>query len=156
MQKVVTAFILFSIVFCSACHKKIALNSDKNKNTAVASNENSNKIKKLIVDLNVDINNVGSEYVIDSVKINNDILSLFVNYSGGCKTHIFELYSNAEYAKSLPLQTWVCLKHINNDDACRQLISEELKFNISQLQYKGQNTVIINIGNKQKIAYSYK
>jgi hypothetical protein len=154
MQKTIAAFILFTIAFSVACHKKHSKHSNTTKQ--IPTTNNSSKIKNLTVDSNVNIAETGSEYVIDSVKINNDIISIFVNYSGGCKTHIFELYSNAEYAKSLPLQTWVCLKHINNDDACRQLISEELKFNISQLQYKGQNTVIINIGNKQKIAYSYK
>ncbi len=154
MQKIIVVFILFAIVFSAACHKKYGKHSNTSKQiTAI---DNFSKIKNLIVDSNVNMNIIGSEYVIDSAKINNDILSLFVNYAGGCKTHTFELYSNAEYAKSLPLQTWVCLKHTGNDDACRQLISEELKFNISQLQHKGQNTVVINIGNKQKIAYSYK
>jgi hypothetical protein len=154
MQKTIAAFILFLIIFSVACHKKLGKHSSTTKHTPTTNN--SSKIKNLIVDFNVDMKQTGSEYIIDSVKIKNDILSLFVNYSGGCKTHSFELYSNAAYAKSLPMQTWVCLKHTGNDDACRQLISEELKFNISQLQHKGQNTVVINIGNKQKVEYSYK
>ena len=156
MQKIVIAFILFSVVFTSACNKKHGKHADKSKNKTIVTNDDFYNIKNLIVDPNVNMQVTGSEYVIDSVKVNNDILSLFVNYSGGCKTHTFELYSNAAYAKSLPPQVWVVLKHTSNDDACRQLISEELKFNIHQLQHKGQNTVTINIGNKQKINYSYK
>ena len=156
MQKTITAFILFTIIFNAACHKKNGNYTNKSKNTPVVANVKSSEIKNLIVDPNVNINQTGSEYVIDSVKINNDILSLFVNYSGGCKTHSFELYTNAAYGKSLPPQEWVVLKHKSNDDACRQLISEELKFNISQLQHKGQNIITINIGNKQRVNYSYK
>lgn len=154
MQKIIAAFILFLIVFNVACHKKQGKHSSITNHTPRTTN--STKIKNIIVNSNVDMKQTGSDYMIDSVKINNDVLSLFVNYSGGCKTHTFELYSNAAYAKSLPLQTWVCLKHTSNNDACRQLIFETLKFNISKLQFKGENTVIINIRNEQKIEYSYK
>ena len=114
------------------------------------------EVKMVIVDQNYNVKDSIVNYTIDSAKTNGDILSLFINYSGGCKTHSFDLYSNSLYAKSLPPQTTVYLKHKNNGDACRELIIEELRFNISQLKYSGKKTVIINVGKNHRVYYSYK
>lgn len=156
MQKTIFTFILFLVVLISACHRKTRNQCTHKTNTIVANKDASSEIKNIVIDPNTNMIDTGTAYTIDSAKVNNDILSLFVNYSGGCKTHLFELYSNGAYGKSLPPQVSVCLKHVGNEDGCRQLISQELKFNISKLKYKGQNTVIIHIGNKHPIYYITK
>ncbi|MGZ4061154.1 MAG: hypothetical protein ACXVPU_19135, partial [Bacteroidia bacterium] len=97
----------------------------------------------------------GSPYNVDSLAVNGDILSIFVNYGGGCKEHTFELVSDGMYSKSLPPQISVCLKHTNNSDNCRKLVMRELKFNISKLKYTGSKTVTIKLVDKQ-INYSSK
>jgi hypothetical protein len=81
--------------------------------------------------------------------VNENILSVYVNYSGGCKPHVFDLVSNGMYSKSLPPQISVCLKHANNGDACRKLIMRELKFDISKLKYAGNKTVVVKLGDKE-------
>ena len=124
-----------------SCQKKIAKNSDSTTKT--------NTIKNVIIDTQTDISNTGANYAIDSLKINGDVLSVFVNYSGGCKTHSFDLVSNGMYAKSLPPQLTLCLRHTANDDNCRKLVMEELKFNIAKAQSPGSKKLLIKLGDKQ-------
>lgn len=160
MRKYFTIIILLSVTLFLACHKKETSKTNTNSTaTSKSTSENKNTapiIKDAIVDPETDLMNTGAAYNIDSTKINGDILSLFINYSGGCNEHSFELYSNGMYAKSLPPQLSICLRHTNNDDACRELISQELKFNITKLRYPGKNTVILKLGDKQRITYTIK
>ncbi len=114
--------------------------------TQSATNGNSTNI---IVDPKVDMTLTGAPYGVDSLSVNGDILSIFVNYGGGCKEHDFELYSSGMYAKSLPMQVGVCLKHKNNGDACRKLIFRELKFNIAKLKVAGNKSLIVKLDNRQ-------
>lgn len=153
MQKIIFTVILSIVLLISACHRKTRSQCGHKQNTVVTTKDVSSDIKNVRVEPNTNMADTGASYVIDSAKVKGDILSLFVNYSGGCKLHTFELLSNGAYAKSLPPQVSVCLKHSSNEDGCRQLITQELKFNISKLKYQGQKTVIINIKNKQRIYY---
>ena len=97
-----------------------------------------------------------STYKIKSATITGDLLSLNVNYTGGCKEHSFELISNGLYAKSLPPQITVYLKHQSNDDTCEKIIEKTITYDISKLQYPGQHTLLIKIITfKEKTAYKY-
>jgi len=153
MKKILLLPVLLPAVFIFSCHKKqMVVSAEKPAATTSAPMDNkaTGTVKNVTVDAQADMMNTGASYSIDSLGINGDILSVFVNYSGGCKDHSFELLSNGMYAKSLPPQIAVCLKHINNDDACRKLVMEELKFNVSAIKYKGSNgTTIIKLGDKQ-------
>ena len=153
----VKGFIISVLLFYS-CHKKQITQTTKasvsNEKTGVNQAEIP-EIKNAVVNAEVDMTNTGAMYTVDSIKIDNDVLSVFVNYSGGCKEHSFDLYSNGMYAKSLPPQLSLCLKHTNNGDACRKLIMKELKFNISNLKYAGKNTVILKLGDK-RVTYATK
>ncbi len=156
-RKIIFVFLFFSVLIFS-CHTRArTVRTQCGHNPTITKlNNDTSKIEMVIIDRNSNMADTGVAYIIDSMKINNDILSLFVKYSGGCGVHSFQLFSNGAYAKSLPPQTSVCLRHTNKEDACRQLISEELKFNISKLKYQGQNTVIINIGKSHRINYTSK
>lgn len=135
---------LFFVTAFIACHKK----THPSKSNMV--------IQMVIVDSSIEKGKTGDPYVIDSVKINDDILTVFINYSGGCKEHSFELYSNGAYAKSLPPQTSVYMVHKGNGDACRELIHQTLQFDLSAIKYSGQNTVIVHVGENHKVRYTYK
>jgi hypothetical protein len=158
MQKKITLFILLSFLLFEACHKKDMSKNGKNQSAKSGSADKNITaiIKNAIIDPETDLMDKGAAYNIDSLKINGDILSLFINYSGSCKEHSFELYSKGMFAKSLPPQLSLCLRHNSNDDACRELINKELKFNIINLRYPGKNTVILKIGEKQRVTYSIK
>ena len=143
IQSKVVLFNLFLLLAFNACHRKSCV---KEKDAVV---------KNVIVNAELNKSETGDSYQIDSINIDEDILSVFVNYSGGCKEHSFELYNNGAYAKSLPPQTSVTLKHDGHGDSCRELVSQQVKFNLSPLKYNGQNTVIIHVGENHKIRYSY-
>lgn len=153
MRRTIIISLVFLVVLVSGCHKKALERSGKKKGAILTANDVSPEIKNVIIDPNSNMSDTGTGYTIDSAKVKNDILSIFVNFSGGCKPHSFELFSNGAYGKSLPPQVFVCLKHIGNEDACRQLITQELKFNVSKLKYPGQNTVVIDLGNKHRVYY---
>ncbi len=156
MQKLFSTIILLSVILFLSCHKK---ELTKNINTSKSKSESKNSppvVKDAIIDAALDIMNTGASYNVDSMKINGDILSVFVNYSGGCKEHSFEIYSNGMYAKSLPPQLSLCLRHSSNDDSCREIINQELKFNMVKMKYPGKNTVILKLGAKQRVTYTSK
>lgn len=160
MHKHVILIIIFLIPFFFACRKKgMAKTTGKSKQISISKpvvQEPADTIplvKSAIVDPETDMTNTGSPYSVDSMKIEGDTLSVFVNYSGGCKKHSFDLYSNGMYAKSLPPQLTVNLKHNGYDDGCRKLIMEEVKFDVSNLKYAGKNTVILKLSD-QRITYS--
>lgn len=156
--KISGIFFLSAVLFFS-CHKKQI--NQSNTISAAVTNEKTDKkptsiqpvIKNARVSAEADMANTGAMYNVDSMRVNNDTLSVFVNYSGGCKEHSFDLYSNGMFAKSLPPQLSLCLKHTSNEDACRKLIIQELKFNVNNLKYPGKNTVVLKLGNK-KVLYA--
>lgn len=148
-------FLLSSAVFI-ACHKKQINQTASTTTASTAASENKEpkasllpEIKNAIVNPETDMANTGALYTVDSMKVTEDTLSVFVNYSGGCKVHSFDLYSNGMYAKSLPPQLSLCLKHTDNGDACRMLIMEELKFNVNNLKYAGKSSVVLKLGDKR-------
>jgi len=161
MKKMLLLPVLASAVLFFSCHKKEMSGSAKETTATTTasvspSNPSATEIKNVTVDPAADMVNTGAPYSVDSVGISGDILSVFVNYSGGCKDHSFELLSNGMFAKSLPPQVTVCLKHTNNDDACRKLVMQELKFNVSGIKYKsGNGTTVIKLGDKQ-VTYTGK
>ena len=140
MKKYFFIIIYFSLI---ACHQKeIAKTSTPPPpaNTAPASEVAS----EIIINATADMNDKGAGYNVDSVKIKDDILSVFVNYSGGCKPHTWDLISNRMYTKSLPPQVEVVLKHANNNDNCRRLSFRELKFNVAKLKYSSNKMIVMN------------
>ena len=135
-----------SLLF-AACHKKAMSASGASSSANKASSKTTSEIKNVIVDPKLDIMNIGGATVnVDSLAISGDILSVFVNYSGGCKEHSFDLYSNAMYAKSLPPKLKLFIKHSNNEDGCRELVNAELKFNI--VATKSGKSLSIQVANK--------
>ncbi len=147
MFKLFISLVFALSVLFSACHKKAMTASIASSTTNKASSKTTTEIKSVIVDHKLDIMNIGGATVnVDSLAISGDILSVFVNYSGGCKEHSFDLYSNAMYAKSLPPKLKLFLKHTNNDDGCRELVNAELKFNI--VGTKSGKSLSIQVANK--------
>ncbi len=144
MTKIKSILTLIIIITFAACH---------NKGLKQANNPTSSSQPKVIIDQKVNMNDKGDNYSIDSLKINADVLSVFVSYSGGCKEHSFELYSNTDYTKSTPTEIILCLKHKANSDACRSFISKEVTFKISDLKQKKKETLVLILGENQRINY---
>lgn len=105
-----------------------------------------------------DVMQESAPITITAATLDGNILSLEVEYSGGCKDHTYELIGSAAIMKSLPAKRAIKLIHNSNDDTCRELISETIKFNIRALsvtETKGSEIVLLLDGYKQSISYVY-
>ena len=116
------------------------------------SSDQTSNAKNLIVEIGHRCE-FGDLFTINSYSTDGDILSINVQYSGGCEDHDFDLYFNGALKKSLPPQATLCLTHNSNGDICKALIQDTLEFNISELK-QNNDSVIININdNKEQIEY---
>lgn len=96
---------------------------------------------------------------ITGVTISGNIMSIDVNYSGGCEEHNFQLIGSENIAKSLPPIRSIKLVHNANGDACRKLEERTLVFDISDLTYKQETGSVIYLtldGWKDRIEYIFE
>jgi hypothetical protein len=83
--------------------------------------------------------------------IRNDLLTLTVGYSGGCKEHEFQLFVWKGIAKSNPPRAELLLSHNGNGDLCEAYITQELKFDLTAFklhmkkQFNYSGAVILRI-----------
>ena len=69
----------------------------------------------------------------------NDILSIIVSYTGGCKKHDFILAAVPIFATNAENhQIDIILSHQNNADMCKKIVTESLYFDLSPLKEKYQ------------------
>ncbi|MBK7129669.1 MAG: hypothetical protein IPM74_05800 [Crocinitomicaceae bacterium] len=85
-----------------------------------------------------------ADFSIMAVSIEGNVMSISVEYSGGCEKHSWELVGSESIQKSLPPKRGVRLIHQNNGDSCRSIVEENLKFDISVLAYEG-GEIILNL-----------
>ena len=72
---------------------------------------------------------------INNAFIENGVMHLNVSYSGGCEDQTFELIGDKNLMKSMPPKRTLKLIRNNKGDNCRELITEDLKFDLSQVIY---------------------
>ena len=68
---------------------------------------------------------------ISNVTFLKTILSLSVNYGGGCKEHEFAMFGDIALLKTTPPSVNIYLSHNANKDNCKSLITEKIHFNIA-------------------------
>jgi hypothetical protein len=77
-----------------------------------------------------------ARFVLDSVRIDGDIITLTVEYSGGCSEHEFELHmSPVAFMESLPVQANLYLRHADFDDPCRAWIKSTISFDLRPIAH---------------------
>lgn len=98
----------------------------------------------------------GDAIRITDVSLEKNVLTLYVEYSGGCgdQKHTFELLGSSMIQKSLPPKRGVKLFHDNNGDDCRSLIQDTLKFDISPLAYTGGEIILQLEGWDTPVSYT--
>ena len=74
--------------------------------------------------------------------ISDSTLTLNISYNGGCETHGFELIGSKMIQKSYPPIRSVMLVHHSNNDDCRELVEQELKFNVSKFKYSNSSILL--------------
>jgi len=116
-------------------------------------------IRNIILKEEVSENLYDDPYKIVSAEVNKDILSIVVNFSGGCKNHEWLLTGTKNFKKSLPPKKGLTLEHNSNDDNCRKLITDTLYFDLETIKYPGKEsnyTVILELTKFNKIiSYQY-
>lgn len=94
------------------------------------------------------------EYHADSAWIADDSVGIRVSHGGGCSNHYYQLFWNPDvFAESLPPQADLYLRHFNNRDFCRALLSKRPMFDLTPIKeayfnYYGDAdsaTVLLNI-----------
>jgi len=99
---------------------------------------------------------VETDFKYDTACVVGDTLFARVSYSGGCGTHEFSLESNGVLLKSLPPKQPLSIVHRSDDDPCRALIIENLKFSISSYRGTQSGTTVLLLENwNQHLSYSY-
>lgn len=97
-----------------------------------------------------------ANFNVKSAKCEGDFLILELSYGGGCVEHQFYLYTDMNYAKSLPPQMNLFLSHEANGDNCKALQSKVIKFDISKIRNDKSSSLLINLNQfKGQITYKY-
>ena len=93
---------------------------------------------------------------IEQLWVKGDILSVVVNYSGGCAGHRFDAWFNGNFMKSLPPKANIFITHDNNNDACRSNVTDTLEFDLKNVRYGEKGKVILLFNNTDKtVDYNY-
>ncbi len=157
-KKTLLALTLLMAIALVQCKSKEAVSTSNETETAITTDTETEtpEVKTIVIDRDHRFTETDA-FIIQSLSINEDLLTVKVTYSGGCEEHGFTMYSNEMIKKSLPPKHTLFLEHESNDDNCRALITQDLIFKLDNVQLGGSGTVIFNINNhKESIAYSYE
>lgn len=83
-----------------------------------------------------------------NMQLNKDVLTLEINYSGGCKEHQFNLYTTGK-AENNHLQLF--LVDSQTEDFCKMLITDTLNYNLSNLKTITKSKLNITINRNEQI-----
>ena len=96
---------------------------------------------------------------ITNAELNGNILMLTVSYSGGCEEQVFDLVGNEMIMKSFPPQRNMTLVRDSKGDACREYITKQLVFDLSELSYQKKNgsEIVLHLsGYENEIRYIFQ
>jgi hypothetical protein len=68
--------------------------------------------------------------IIDSARVTQDVLQVFVQYGGGCRTHQFALISSGIFLESYPVRLGLRLAHDAQGDPCRAIKASVERFDL--------------------------
>ena len=94
------------------------------------------------------------DYSVTNAVLSDTLLTVTIEYTGGCADHIFDLVFNGLYKKSLPRKADLFIKHNHAGDTCRQKKVVQCYFDLSSLIGTDRQDVDFTlIGYPQKIAF---
>ena len=90
-------------------------------------------------------------FTILDASINKDILSLIVQYGGGCKEHYFNLFTKGVFEDESSNRLRFFLEHNYNEDFCKKLVLDTLDFSLrNKLSIEKIKSVEIEIDSYSK------
>ena len=144
----ILAIVLFS---CKNTEKATSSSTTKSQKEVLA-----NSVKDILIDANR--KPAGDlDFSVLKWSVTRDTLIAIVRYSGGCKPHEFNAYFSGAWLKSLPAQAVIELEHINlENDPCRELVKDTLKFNLAPVQYPGANEIKVKWAGNAEMMATYR
>ncbi len=76
----------------------------------------------------------GQPWALKGYALERPVLTLDVEYGGGCEDHEFDLVAWGGWLESFPVQVNVLLAHEDHGDACDALLTSELRFDLTPLE----------------------
>ena len=131
----------------------------KKKTTDAGETANGVSMNKVIVKPGYVAPESNDAFTVDKASIEGDLLTLYVTYGGGCKTHEFKAYASDVYMKSMPPKLGITVEHNANQDLCKALVSDTVVFDLSTVKYPGKDkdyTIVLSVNNyKGDLEYKY-
>jgi len=144
------------IISAYACkQKKDVAQKEETKKTEKPKEKEVSSVQNVIVNPTYMPKSTDNFTLLES-NMNGDILTLLVQYGGGCETHEWALKTNGAYAKSLPPQITLNLEHNANGDMCRALLTDTLEFDLSAIKYPGTFQLMVKLKDFEKHAITYR
>ena len=121
------------------------------KGTKKMTESNNDTVNEIVLS-NKPLDSLKTDYFsIDSVSINNQILFVYVNYSGGCGDVKFEMFYTPQIMTVMPHRRNLALK-LTDNDPCREIIQKKLAYDLSVFDKEARTGgVIININNSESL-----
>lgn len=88
-----------------------------------------------------------ADFSIISATPHQSYFEIIVEYSGGCEEHEFGLYWNHFVAESFPVQTWMTLAHMENDDNCDGIVTDTLTIDYQSIDGFSNQDMIVHMAN---------
>lgn len=165
MQKTIY-FVLLLFVFAGCKTKQSATNTttDNSQSTPKEDQEltvdEPRKITSLLpikINESNDMKNIGDPYQVQKAVIEDGQLWLTLTYGGGCREHQFEMLFNNAYSEGeMGKQIRLTLHHNGNDDRCRSIVTQNLRFDLKSLQTPDTKKLLINLsGWEEQLVYKY-
>jgi len=99
---------------------------------------------------------VKPDFQVLNMAVENNLLQVVFQYSGGCEEHDFNAHFNGGWVKTLPPQAILDFEHLNpNNDACRSVVKDTVFYNLDALKYPGGNEVMIKCTANKKLSVTY-
>jgi hypothetical protein len=74
------------------------------------------------------------QLTVDSARVREDRMHVFVTYGGGCADHDFAAVAHTGWMESEPVQLGLFIAHDAHGDRCRALLRSELTFDLDPVR----------------------
>lgn len=105
----------------------------------------------------------GDPFGLKSASVTGDILTLSIDYSGGCMDHMVSVNASDAFLESYPPQVDCTIQHDDPGDPCDAIVTQSEGFDLTPLaelymeMYQSTGTLILNIysfdGEKRQLEY---
>ena len=159
--------ILCASLLVASCHSKKIIESKPDPvpndiELTVDEPRDSTSVLSITIGSNEVLTGFSDPYKILNAEVKGNELWLELSYGGGCREHEFKLVFNGTPVKRKDQETNISglvslnLGHNGNQDACRSIVRQNLRFDLKSLQSKDFKHLIIRLKNwENELVYSY-